>query len=101
MASLASRGSFGVDKAKEVPGQPGLLQQRLICNLIPSNAFFRVIRGDIDGLPFSLQWNAICLLESEVLLVSQEDMTCAFYLFRLPHSWARYFAIGKRSGWTT
>ena len=48
-------GLFGVDKAKEVPGHPGLQQQRLICNLIPSNASFRVIRGDIDGLPFRLQ----------------------------------------------
>ena len=88
-------GLFGVDKPKPVPGHPELKQQRLICNLVPSNSYFHVIRGDIDGLPYSLQWNAIVLLDNEFLLVSQEDMSCAFYLFKLPAAWAKYFAIGK------
>ena len=88
-------GLFGVEKPKEVPGHPGLQQLRLICNLIPSNAYFQEIRGDIDGLPYCLQWNAIVLLDDEVLLISQEDMSCAFYLFRLPSEWAKYFAIGQ------
>ena len=88
-------GLFGVPKAKPVADHPELPQLRLICNLVPSNSYFRVIRGDIDDLPYTLQWNAITLLEDEFLLISQEDMSSAFYLFRLPTSRARYFAVGK------
>ena len=88
-------GLFGVEKPKCVPGHPDLQQLRLICNLVPCNSYFRVIRGDIDGLPYALQWNAIVLLDDEFLLISQEDMTCAFYLFKLPAAWAKYFAIGQ------
>ena len=38
-------GFFGVGKGKEVPGHPGLQQLRLICNLVPSNGYFREIMG--------------------------------------------------------
>ena len=34
------------------------------------------------------------LEEGENLTVTQEDMSCAFYLFLLPSCWAPYFAIG-------
>ena len=87
-------GLFGVSKGKDVPGHPGHCQQRLICNLVPSNAFFYPIRGDVDHLPYIVQWTSIVLLDNEVLVVSQEDMTCAFYFFRLPSAWCPYFAIG-------
>ena len=46
-------GLFGVGKNKDVPGQPGLEQLRLICNLVPSNSYFRAVRGDVDHLPIS------------------------------------------------
>ena len=46
-------GLFGVPKPKDVPRKPGLIQLRLICNLIPSNAYFRVARGEVDELPYS------------------------------------------------
>ena len=87
-------GLFGVNKGKDVPGSPGLSQLRLICNLVPSNGFFREIRGDVEHLPYMLQWATLILKDDEVLLISQEDMTCAFYLFRLPRAWCRFFAIG-------
>ena len=41
-----------------------------------------------------MQWASLVLHEDEVLLVSQEDMTCAFYLFRMPREWCPYFAVG-------
>ena len=41
-----------------------------------------------------MQWGSIILEDKEVLLVSQEEMTCAFYLFRLPAAWCKYFAVG-------
>ena len=87
-------GLFGVPKPKDVPGCPGLRQLRLICNLVPSNGFFREIRGDVDHLPYMMQWSSIILKDDEVLLISQEDMTCAFYLFRMPRAWCPYFAVG-------
>ena len=46
-------GFFGEPKAKPVPGHPELPQLRLICNLVPSDSYFRTIRGDIDGLLYS------------------------------------------------
>ena len=87
-------GFFGVGKGKDVPGHPGLQQLRLICNLVPSNGYFREIRGDVDHLPYMMQWASVVLRDDEVLLISQEDMTCAFYLFRLPRAWCPYFAVG-------
>ena len=35
-------------------------------------------------------------MTTEALLVSQEDMTSAFYLFRLPREWCRFFDVGLR-----
>ena len=52
------------------------------------------MRGDVGHLPYMMQWGSIILEDEEVLLVSQEDMTCAFYLFKLPKAWCRYFAVG-------
>ena len=85
---------FGVPKGKDDPGCPGVQQLRLICNLVPSNGFFREIRGDVDHLPYMMQWSSLVLQDDEVLLVSQEDMTCAFYLFRMFKAWCPYFAVG-------
>ena len=41
-----------------------------------------------------MQWASVTLQDDEVLLISQEDMTCAFYLFRMPRAWCPYFAVG-------
>ena len=87
-------GLFGVVKDKEVPGKPGLPQLRLICNLVPSNLYFRTLKGDVDHLPYILQLSSIVLMDDEFLLLSQEDMPCAFYLFGLPECWCPYFAVG-------
>ena len=87
-------GFFGVGKGKPVPNHPDKEQLRLICNLVPSNGYFREIRGDVCHLPYMMQWGSIILEDNEVLLISQEDMTCAFYLFRLPAAWCKYFAVG-------
>lgn len=81
-------------KGKDVPGHPGVEQLRLICNLVPSNGFFREIRGDVGHLPYMMQWGSIILEDDEVLLVSKEDASCVFYLFKLPRAWCKYFAVG-------
>mgnify|MGYP003333489142 CR=1 FL=1 len=87
-------GLFGVLKDKDVPGKPGLKQLRLICNLVPSNCYVRTLKGDVDHLPYILQLSSIVLLNDEYLLLSQEDMSCAFYFFGLPEELCPYFAVG-------
>ena len=46
---LGMNGLFGVTKPKDVPGQPGVSQLRLICNLVPTNSYFRDIKGRQEG----------------------------------------------------
>ena len=87
-------GLFGVKKDKKVPGT-NLNVLRLICNLVPSNSYFRCLRGEVDELPYIVQWGSFVLLDDEVLLIGQEDMTSAFYLFEMPEVWHEYFAVGK------
>lgn len=87
-------GFFGVGKGEDVPGHPGVEQLRLICNLVPSYGYFREISGDVDYLLYMMQWSSIVLEEDEVLQVSQEDMTCALYMFKLRRAWCRFFAVG-------
>ena len=77
-----------------MPGSQGPTQLRLICNLVPSNEYFRETKGDVAHLPYMLQWASLVLFEDEVLLVSQEGMSCAFYFFEMPRSWCRYLAVG-------
>ena len=43
-----------------------------------------------------MQCASIILEDDEALLVIQEDMTCAFYLFSLPKEWSKYLAVGLR-----
>ena len=77
-------GLFGVTKGKELEdGRPIL---RLICNFVPINSYLHTIRGAVDDLPYIVQWGAIALAGDEHIRVSQEDMTAAFYLFRMPRA---------------
>ena len=41
-----------------------------------------------------MQWGAIVLLEDEQLVICQEDMSCAFYLFKMPPCWLPFFCVG-------
>ena len=41
-----------------------------------------------------MQWGSVVLEDGENLTVTQEDMSCAFYLFALPPCWAPFFAVG-------
>ena len=76
---------FGVGRGKDVPGHPGVEQLHLICNLVHSNGYCRKILGDVGHFPRMMQWASIILQDDEDLLVSQEDMTCAFF-FSVPPS---------------
>ena len=51
------------------------------------NAVLKRIEGDMSLLPLTNSWHVLMLEHGQVVLLSSEDMKCAFYLFRLPDSW--------------
>ena len=89
-------GLFGVGKGTFLESGDEVL--RLIMNLKPSNSVLKQIHGATDDLPSVCQYLSVVLQKSEQLELFQSDMSSAFYLFRLPSSWARFlsFNIGFR-----
>ena len=85
-------GLFGVPKPGKTTAS-GLPVLRLIMNLTPINRAMGVILADIGQLPSASVWQQLVLAEGDTLTVSQADMSCAFYLFRLPPQWSRYLCF--------
>ena len=83
-------GLFGVHKGGFKRGEG---PQRLVMNMIPSNAIQRVIQGDMHLLPSSEKWRSVALRSGEILAMSSEDLKCCFYVYQLPPSWRAYFAL--------
>ena len=68
---------------------------RFIVNLTPFNAIMNIIAADIRTLPYGGQWSGVMLLpDGQVAVFSDEDLTCAFYLFDL-EEWMPYQALSK------
>ena len=83
-------GAFGVGK----DGNPrGVGNQRLVINMPFTNKLLRDLDGDMAQLPQTNTWQIIMLDSTEVLLVSSEDLKCAFYLFRLPETWMPFLCF--------
>ena len=80
----AGKGSF-LESGGEV--------QRLIMNLKPSNAVLKQLHGSTGDLPSICQYLSVVLGNDEMLEMSQSDMSCAFYLFRLPPVWGKILAF--------
>ena len=89
-------GAFGVSKNKTVTGDKEKREVlRLIINLIPMNSLMRTLEGDIRTLPYGGQWSGIMLLGEDLVAVfSEEDLTCAFYLFE-KKEWMPFQALNK------
>ena len=85
-------GLFGVVKpGRYTPcGKPVL---RVIMNLVPVNALFRVLQGDIHLLPNATQWLPLCISQGDEIFLSQGDMASAFYLFSIPPCWQPYLCF--------
>ena len=78
-------------------GARGSGPQRLVVNMPMLNiTMMRVIEGDMKLLPLTNSWHMVFLEGYEVVLLSSEDMKCAFYLFLLPESWLPYTCFSKR-----
>jgi len=85
-------GAFAVPK---VSGN-GERKQRLIMNLVPSNAYQRELAGDINSLPTPGQWQNIILEPGEELRWSSLDLRCCFYIYRLPECWRGFFTFAQK-----
>ena len=90
-------GAFGVVKPNKWVGDPALNKPvlRLIMDFRAANAVHRMLPGAVGSLVGASKWQGFCLRKGEVLLSSGDDLVAAFYLFRLPPCWARYFAFRK------
>ena len=66
---------------------------RLIMYLTATNCVTWPLEGIIGAMPYPFQWRSLILGPDEELLWSYDDMKGAFYLFKLPDSWAPLFAF--------
>ena len=80
-------GMFAVGKGSFLPSGGEI--QRLIMNLIPTNAVFRQALGATSDLPSITQYLSLVLYGGEELRLFQSDMSSAFYLFKIPSKWSR------------
>ena len=78
-------GMFAVGKGSFLAD--GSEVQRIIMNLIPSNAVFKHAQGGTADLPSITQYLSLVLKSDERVFYFQSDMTSAFYLFRIPICW--------------
>eukprot|EP00435_Cladocopium_sp_Y103_P007646 s5330_g2.t1 len=86
-------GPSGVPKGDKVtPG--GLPILRLIMDLRATNYCMRQIEGDVSHLTGATTFQRLLVEIGEDLLISGEDLTSAFYLFRLPAVWSDYMVLG-------
>ena len=87
-------GIFGVPKAGATldSGEEVL---RLIIDLRATNWMMHQIEGDTGSLTGAATFQRVVVEEGKELLVSGEDLTSAFYLFRLPPAWVNYLVLDK------
>ena len=87
-------GAFGVAKPDKVleDGRPIL---RLIMDLRASNMILEQLDGDLSTLTGAATFQKIVVEQDETLLISGDDLTSAFYLFRLPDAWAELLVLEK------
>lgn len=90
-----ANGAFGVPKPEKFT-ESGLPVLRFIMDLRATNYFMTQIPGDTKTLTGAASFQRIVVQEHEELLVSGEDLTAAFYLFRLPPAWAEYMVLEKK-----
>ena len=84
-------GLFGVKKPTTIAdGRPVL---RLIMNLTGSNATQLSLEGGCKTLPAITSWQSIVLDGGETLSLYQSDMSCAFYLFKVPDCWKPHLSF--------
>lgn len=87
-------GAFGVVKPDRMT-ESGLPVLRMIFDLRASNTILEQLEGDVRTLTGAASFQKLMLGPEDQLLVSGDDLTAAFYLFRLPPEWAKYLVLRK------
>ena len=87
-------GAFGVIKPDRMT-ESGLPVLRMIFDLRASNTILEQLEGDVRTLTGAASFQKLMLGHEDQLLVSGDDLTAAFYLFRLPPDWAKYLVLRK------
>ena len=88
----ALSGAFGVAKPDKVT-EDGKPVPGLIMDLRATNYCMKQITGDVGHLCGATSFQRI-IESKEELLVSGEDLTAAFYLFK-PMEWSDYMVLGR------
>ena len=87
-------GAFGVVKPDKLT-ESGLPVLRMIMDLRASNTILEQLEGDVSTLTGAASFQKIVMGEGDELLLSGDDLTAAFYLFRLPEAFAEYLVLRK------
>ena len=90
---LLLNGSFAVSKSLSVDGT---LITRLIFNLVPSNSIQKAKTKHTRSMTNVACWIRTVLLPRQCNLWSSNDLSCAFYLLRMPSIWRQFFALRRR-----
>jgi hypothetical protein len=90
-------GAFGVGMPNKVTekGEPVL---RFIMDLRATNYCMKQIDGEVGHLCGAASFQRVVIETGQELLVSGEDLTAGFYLFRLPEEWSNYMVLEKARG---
>eukprot|EP00438_Fugacium_kawagutii_P024621 Skav207650 [mRNA] locus=scaffold2758:77333:83766:+ [translate_table: standard] len=91
-------GAFGVVKPEKFTeqGEPVL---RMIIDLRATNAILEQLEGDVHTLTGSCAFQKLVVDYEDDLLISGDDLTAAFYLFKLPPSWPQFLVLRKPIPW--
>ena len=84
-------GLFGVRKGGATHETKPIL--RTIMNLVPCNGLFLPLQYGHQGLVDIHCWGNLVLTGSDVVEISQSDMTSAFYLFKIPSAWQPFLCF--------
>eukprot|EP00435_Cladocopium_sp_Y103_P054777 s1675_g18.t1 len=87
-------GAFGVIKPGKMT-ESDLPVLRMIIDLRASNSIMEQLQGDVATLTGAASFQKLMLGPDEELLISGDDLTAAFYLFRLPPCWPQYLVLRK------
>ncbi len=91
----ALNGAFGVIKEGKTT-ESGLPVLRFIMDLRATNMITEVISGDVATLSGAASYQHVILDDGELLAVSGDDLTAAFYLFSLPKAWSELMVFREK-----
>ena len=75
--------------------ESGLPVLGMIMDLRASNTILEQLEGDVSTLTGAASFQKIVMGEGDELLLSGDDLTAAFYLFKLPEAFAEYLVLRK------